>query len=188
MQTIEQNKPSIWAGSLSAYNSGALLGDWLAPEDYQTYDDFDKAIKKVTKNADEVAIMDYDNCPDFGEYPCIKSLYDFIVASKESHIPFEALIKYAENQHMRSPENYKVNNWSIYLDIDIIKEAEDSYCGIWDSFQEYADDFVDSTGMLSGVDKSVSMYFDCNAFARDLELDYSVFKLSDYTVAIFNNI
>jgi len=34
----------------------------------------------------------------------------------------------------------------------------------------------------------VSMYFDCNAFARDLELDYSVFKLSDFTVAIFINI
>ena len=178
MQTIEQNKPSIWAGSLSAYVSGALLGDWLAPEDYQTYDDFDKAIKKVTKNADEVAIMDYDNCPDFGEYPCIESLYDFIVASKESYIPFEALKKYAENQHISEPEDY----------INIIAEAEDSYCGIWDSFQEYSDDFVDSTGMLSGVDKSVSMYFDCNAFARDLELDYSVFKLSDYTVAIFNNI
>ena len=178
MNTIEQTKPSIWAGSLSAYNNGALLGDWLAPEDYQTYSDFDKAIKKATNNADEVAIMDYDNCPDFGEYPCIKSLYDFIVASRESDIPFEALIKYAENQHISEPEDY----------INIITQAEDSYCGIWDSFQEYADDFVDSTGLLSGVDNSVTMYFDYNAFARDLELDYSVFKLSDYTVAIFNNI
>jgi len=176
MQTIEQTKPSIWAGSLSAYNNGTLLGEWLAPEDYQTYSDFDKAIKKVTKNADEVAIMDYNNCPDFGEYPCIKSLYDFIVASKESNVPFEALIKYAENQHISEPEDY----------INIITQAEDSYCGIWDNFQEYADDFVDSTGMLSGVDISVSAYFDYNDFARDLELDYSVFKLSDYKVAIFH--
>ena len=185
MQTIEQIKPSIWAGSLSAYNNGTLLGEWLAPEDYQTYSDFDKAIKKVTKNAEEVAIMDYDNCPDFGEYPCIESLYDFIVASKKSNVPFEALIKYAENQHISEPEDY----------INIITQAEDSYCGIWDNFQEYSDDFVDSTGMLSGVDNGepasffcVSAYFDYHAFARDLELDYSVFKLSDYKVAIFHNI
>ena len=103
MQTIEQTKPSIWAGSLSAYNNGTLLGDWLAPEDFQSYSDFNKAIKKATNNADEVAIMDYNNCPDFGEYPCIKSLYDFIVASKKSNVPFEALIKYAENQHISEP-------------------------------------------------------------------------------------
>lgn len=59
-------------------------------------------------------------------------------------------------------------------DLPVVSDFEEAYAGNWDSFREYADDYVDSTGMLDGVDETVARYFDYHAFARDLEMDHSV--------------
>ncbi|MGV1016657.1 MAG: antirestriction protein ArdA [Fluviibacter phosphoraccumulans] len=50
---------------------------------------------------------------------------------------------------------------------------EDIYCGEWDSDTALAEDYIDSTGILSSMPDNLRGYFDTAAFARDLMLDYS---------------
>jgi antirestriction protein len=48
------------------------------------------------------------------------------------------------------------------------RDCVDAYAGQYDSEEDYAHQYVDDTGMLSGAPKTVAMYFDYDAFARDL--------------------
>ena|SRR5210317_1028594 len=51
------------------------------------------------------------------------------------------------------------------------QDCVDSYAGQYDSEVDYAEQFVDDTGMMHGVPESFRMYFDIDAFARDLFLN-----------------
>ena len=50
---------------------------------------------------------------------------------------------------------------------------EDSYAGEWDNDLALAEDYVESTGMLYSMPDNLRGYFDTEAFARDLMMDYS---------------
>ena len=50
---------------------------------------------------------------------------------------------------------------------------EDSYAGEWDSDLALTEDFIESTGMLDNIPDNLRDYFDMEAFARDLMMDYS---------------
>ena len=45
---------------------------------------------------------------------------------------------------------------------------ESAYMGQYDSEQDYAEQYIDDTGMLSKMPESLQCYFDYEAFARDL--------------------
>ena len=51
--------------------------------------------------------------------------------------------------------------------------CEDRYAGHYDSDRDMAEDYIESTGMLSEMPDNLSMYFDYDAFTRDLMFDYS---------------
>ena len=50
----------IFVESLSAYNSGRMVGDWIAPLDYDE-EDFLKKVEEVTKGADEKFVTCYEH-------------------------------------------------------------------------------------------------------------------------------
>ena len=165
-----------WFASLSAYNSGRLVGKWIYPLDYDSFDEFAKAIKHGTLDADEVAIHDYDNCPDMGEYPDHEELYDLIHAMENSHLDNEILIKYMSNQHDYSA--------------DLVQDAEDSYITTADSFKDFAYEYAEED-IQSIVNKDAVQFvfnnFDYDGYARDLEHSYTIIELDNYDVAIFSN-
>ena len=84
----------------------------------------------------------------------------------------------------RSPDESAafVDAFSLSLGTADIKQArrdfEDAFRGEWSSFKDYAEDYVNSTGMLSEVPESIRNYFDYDAFARDLAYDYTVVECS----------
>ena len=49
----------------------------------------------------------------------------------------------------------------------------DRYLGEYDSMEDYAQEYIDSTGMLDNVSDTLQRYFDLEAFARDLSYDIS---------------
>ena len=165
-----------WFASLSAYNSGRLVGKWIYPLDYDSFDEFAKAIKHGTLDADEVAIHDYDNCPDMGEYPDHEELYNLIHAMEDSYIDNEALIKYMSNQHDYSA--------------DLVQEAEESYITTADTFKDFAyeqaEQDIENTVNAEAV-QFVFNNFDYDGYARDLEHSYTIIELDNYDVAVFSN-
>ncbi len=50
---------------------------------------------------------------------------------------------------------------------------EDSYSGEWESDTALAEDYIDSTGLLTSMPDNLHGYFDTAAFTRDLMMDYS---------------
>ena len=59
---------------------------------------------------------------------------------------------------------------------DGIDAIEDAYQGsAWLSEREFAEDFVDSTGLINGENELLVRYFDYESFARDLFIDDFVF-------------
>lgn len=57
---------------------------------------------------------------------------------------------------------------------------ESAYQGEFSSIEEYAEEYVSSTGMLDGVPETVRQYFDYEAFARDLRLSGDVCEQNGY--------
>ena len=162
----------IYVASLEAYNNGKMVGDWVTPTAYLSFEKFNDAIQIATKNADEVAVHDYEGIDLDNEYPDFEDLYYFCQALEDSWLDNEAIIAYAENTGEE-------------LDNELIADAENSYVGTFSSFQEYAEDYADE--LIHSTDDFLKSYFDYESFARDLEYDYMVCDVSDYNVAIFNN-
>ena len=66
-----------------------------------------------------------------------------------------------------SPTYYKWEEWQ-----DWISDFEESYCGQWDSEQEFADNLADET-ITPDLPEIGQLYFDYDKFRRDLFLgDY----------------
>jgi len=177
MEQVKQSvtKHGVYFANLEAYNQGRMIGGWLYPLDYDSLDSFYTAIKEVTRNADEIAIHDYDDFPDMGEYPDHGELYEFIHAVTDSYIDNEILFKYMENQHDYS--------------IDLIDEAENTYICKYDHFDDFANELADQD-IENIVNKDAQQFvfnnFDYESYARDLKHSYYSFELSTYEVAIFH--
>ena len=162
----------IYVASLEAYNSGRMVGDWLTPSDYLSFEKFNNAIQVATEYADEVAVHDYDGINLNNEYPDFEELYYFCHALKDSWVDEEVILAYAECT------GEELNN-------ELIANAENSYVGTYSSFQEYADEWADE--QLRDTADVLKNYFDYESHARDLEYDYMVCYVSDYGVAVFSN-
>ena len=171
-----ENKYKIFVGSLGAYNNGEIVGDWLEPSSFDSYESFIEKIENlcnVDKYGDEWMIQDYDGLPsEIGEYPDLIEVYDLCHALKD--IDDDTAEAYLE--YMRD---------CFEIDTNGLLNAESNFVGIYDSFREYADDIADE--MLNVRDNDFLMnYFDYQSFARDLEYDYTVVHISGYQIAIFN--
>ena len=163
----------LYVASLEAYNSGRMVGDWVTPKDYLSFEKFNNAIQVATEYADEVAIHDYEGINLNNEYPDFEELYYFCQALEDSWVDDEAILAYAEDTGEE-------------LNTELIANVENRYVGTFSSFQEYADNYADEI-LLSNADDFIKGYFDYESFARDLEYDYMVCDVSNYNVAVFSN-
>ena len=177
MEQVQQQetKHGVYFANLEAYNQGRMIGGWLYPLDYNTLDGFLEAIKQVTRNADEVAVHDYDDFPNMGEYPYHNELYEIIHAVNDSHLDNEILFKFMANQHDYS--------------IDLIEEAEDTYITTCEHFGHFASDWADQE-IENTVNKEAQQFvmnnFDYEGYAIDLQHSFYCIDLESGDVAIFS--
>jgi|TARA_R100000482_G_C5116051_1_gene143123 antirestriction protein len=162
----------IYVASLEAYNNGRMVGAWITPTDYLSFEKFWNAVQVATEYADEVAVHDYEGINLSNEYPDVEELYYFCHALEDSWVDEEVILAYAEYT------GEDLNN-------ELIANAENNYVGTFSSFQEYADEWADE--QLRDTDNVLKNYFDYERYARDLEYDFMVCDVSDYNVAVFSN-
>lgn len=67
---------------------------------------------------------------------------------------------------------------------DIFFWLDEGFCGIYKTFQDYADELADNF-VLDGVNDRAAMYFDYEKHARDLQIECVSIELSN-GVAVFN--
>tara|TARA_R110001606_G_C15062071_1_gene614892 strand:- start:51 stop:623 length:573 start_codon:yes stop_codon:yes gene_type:complete len=177
-------EPKIYVANLEAYNNGRMLGAWVSPLQYDSFDKFAKRIKEVTRDtvdyADEIAVHDYDYLPSsMGEYPDIEGIYDFCHQIEDSSLCLDALIAYAE--YMHGSDITQIN----------FTEAEDLYCGKYNYFKDYAEYYFDECGDGAEIEKlpeNLQFHFDMHSYSKDLQYHYHVVERGapHYGVFVFH--
>lgn len=154
----------IYVACLAAYNSGILHGAWIAatsdPDEMQ--DEINAVLaSSPVPDAEEWAIHDYDDFPNMGEYPGIEAIAktaELIETAKDEHG-----IEYADFQAIAA-------NW--HGNASDIEHALESFAGIYDHLRDFSDVLADSA--LESDSKFARDYFDYDAYARDMAIEYTV--------------
>ena len=153
MTTATATGPRVYVACLASYNDGILYGEWI--DAAQTPEELREEIARILKGspapmAEEWAFHDFEG---FGEYK---------VSEYESLDTLSAVALGIE-EHGDAFAAYLANG----SDADNFEEA---YMGEYSSLQDYAEQYVEETGMLDNVNDTVKQYFNFEAFARDLRL------------------
>lgn len=166
----------LYFACLASYNNGRLHGAWI--EASSDADEMQEQIDAMLRaspfpnvmvedpetgedvpSAEEWAVHDYDGFPNMGEYPSLDDVAAFVELTEEyDHIEPDDLQKIAED----------------FSTIDEASEAlRDQFCGIYDSFRDYADEAADEMLAAHDVkdDNPLARYFDYESFVRDLSMD-----------------
>lgn len=168
----------FYAACLASYNAGTLHGAWVdASTDVEAMQEAISAMLRASPHpnvmvehpetgeevpsAEEYAIHDYDDMPSaLGEHPGLETIaayVDLIDAADDKDIPADVAADLADS-------------WRVD-DIERAKDTiEDEYQGAFDSLEDWAADFEDQTGGLSGVPDHLKNYIDFKAIGRDAEL------------------
>lgn len=175
METIQATAtPRAWVGCLGCYNSGALVGEWLEGEDcgdlvaaglarVETHGDY-TAPRCVKCGGDEFWVFDHEGFGGFIEGECSPSEAQAVAvafaAIEGEGLNVEAVTGYAKNMGL---DLSSFDEWRA--------DFESAYQGEWDSVEDFAREFIDSTGLLQGVPEHIARYFDYERYAQDLEYD-----------------
>jgi len=155
----DTDMPSAWVGCLGCYNSGALVGKWIAGNecnDLEAAGLTNSAGACIKCGADEFWVMDNQN---FGG-----------VLSGECS-PMEA---YNAAILLESVEDYERPLWEAWLsngmpaDIDTMREC---YIGEFSNDEELGEYMADECGLLSDMPEHLRGYFDYAAYGQDLAYD-----------------
>ena len=153
--------PRIYVGTYAKYNDGSIDGKWIDISKYNTYDEFVDACRELHKDEKdpEFMVQDYENFPrkwyHEGGLPTeeeFDKINDYYLMDDTEKAAYEAFVNYRDN-----------------ADIDDFHEA---YQGQFDSPSDFAYDLVDSLGWDGIGSGNLDIYFDYDAFGRDLMFDY----------------
>ena len=165
---LHETNPCIYVANLGAYNAGRMVGWWLDLTTFKDKDELQEAVDKVANYlgsiyGDEWAIHDTSNFPDMGENPDLEKV-----------IEVAAMIK---------QEGYEqVKAFLEVYSIEDLEHFEDSYQGHWDSFKEFATEYMDN---CMEVPEHLEDYIDYEKFSNNLSYDYSEVDASTGGVFVF---
>lgn len=157
----------IYVASLSDYNAGRHLGRWIDIDADTTGDDVRLEIaemlsKSTEELAEEWAVHDYEAPFRIdSEWPDL----DELCRAAEA-------IEYHGAAFALAMDNFSTVD-------EAIQACKDNYSGEWDSLDDFAADYAESSGMLDSVPEQIINYFDFEAFGRDMELGGEIWTARD---------
>jgi antirestriction protein len=159
---ISTEEYRIYVACLAAYNEGTLYGDWIVLNEYS---DIDTVMEKVS------AIL--AESPAEGAEEWAVHALDGVDLSGEPTI--EECIEWVRNAEEVAGTCGSADVWRAYSNLfdGDADDCQDRYQGEYRGDTEFAEGYADSTGLLAEVPDSLQCYFDYEAFARCLMMDYS---------------
>ena len=155
--------PKVYVSTYAKYNDGSLGGEWVDLTDFDTYEDFVDYCKELhqDENDPEFMVQDYEGYPS--------SWYH------ESGLPTEdEFNKINEYYLMSDIEKSAYETFIDYTDNEDIDDFHEAYQGQFESASDFAYDLVDSLGLDGIGSNAIDMYFDYDAFGRDIMMDYHI--------------
>jgi antirestriction protein len=176
-------EPRIYVASLSDYNGGRLHGVFIDIDGTTTVDDIWDQVEGMLRSS-----------PEFKEFPQGGPAEEWAIHDYEG---FEG-IRLGESESFDKVLMMAQNiiqygeAWAIYAKNVGAEEASEhfteAYQGEWDSFSDFVEDFVDSTGMLNEMPEDLRRFFDYEAYGRELEQSLTIEQSKGYSVYIFSEV
>ncbi|EBM4969889.1 DUF1472 domain-containing protein [Salmonella enterica] len=153
--------PAVYVGTWHKYNCGSIAGRWFDLTTFDDERDFFAACRALHQDeADpELMFQDYEGFPGN--------------MASECHINWVWVEGFRLARDEGCEEAYRL--WvedTGETDFDTFRDA---WWGEADSEEAFAVEFASDTGLLADVPETVALYFDYEAYARDLFLDSFTF-------------
>ena len=153
--------PAVYVGTWHKYNCGSIAGRWFDLTTFDDERDFFAACRALHQDeADpELMFQDYEGFPGN--------------MASECHINWAWVEGFRQARDEGCEEAYRL--WvedTGETDFDTFRDA---WWGEADSEEAFAVEFASDTGLLADVPETVALYFDYEAYARDLFLDSFTF-------------
>lgn len=117
-------------------------------------------------SAEEWAVHDYDDVPgEWGAYPDLDRLCEFVETLEElDDTERAAFVAYRDNEG----------------DEVTLDSFRDAYAGQHDSWEAFAHEYVEESGLLQGVPDTLARYFDFEGYGRDMRLGGDAYEVDGF--------
>lgn len=165
----------IYVTNLSKYNEGALVGEWVN----LPCEGLEEVLDKISNNGkDELFISDYETDISglkVAEYKDILQLNEIAEEidnfDDEEVIIFQAYLDQYANDIEQALEEVRQGNYTIYENCD--------------NMEDVAYQAVNESGLLDGVPEQVKMYFDYEAYGRDMDINRTFIQIDNSFVELY---
>ncbi|EAA7440623.1 antirestriction protein ArdA [Salmonella enterica] len=153
--------PAVYVGTWHKYNTGSIAGRWFDLVTFDDEGDFVAACRTLHQDETDPELM----FQDFEGFPGNMA--------SECHINWDYVEGFRQAQGEGCEDAYNI--WiddTGETDFDTFRDA---WWGAADSEEAFTVEFVNDTGLLTGISEEIARYFDYEAYARDLFLDSFTF-------------
>lgn len=165
----------IFISNLKEYNNGKIIGEWVS----LPCEDIEEVLEKISNSGkDELFISDYETDISglkVSEYDNILELNDMTEEidnlSDDEVIAFQAYLEQYTNDLQQALDAVRQGNYRIYYNCD--------------NMEDVAYQVVNDCGLLDGVPEEVKIYFDYEAYGRDLDINRTFIQIDNSFVELY---
>lgn len=178
--TTDDTTPRIWVGCLAHYNAGRLVGEWFdaVNGDEITLADVHRGQVRVSPECEELWCLDHENIPVRGELsPMDAAAWARVLDEVPDH-QRRALSAWVESG------DYVAQGDG---DLPSVSDFAERFAGEWESFDDYAHDLAESTGLLNDAPEELARYFNWRSWISDLAMEYTTADAPNGGVYVFRS-
>ena len=156
--------PQVWLGCLTCYNSGRLVGGWHPAADAAEITPSQLHGRSIPPEThEELWCFDHERIPVSGELdPLTAARWGQLFDELDSPDQWPAVCAW-----VRSGDFVEDGEG-----LPSLSDFTERYCGIWDSFLDYAHQLAEDCQVFDGVPEDLRQYIDMAAWAAEIEADY----------------
>lgn len=165
----------IYVTNLRKYNEGQIIGEWVS----LPCEGLEEVLNEISNNGnDELFISDYETDISglkIGEYEDILQLNEIAKGidnlSDDELLALQAYLEQYANDMEQALDEVRQGNYRIYYNCD--------------NMEDVASQAVNESGLLDGVPEELKVYFDYEAYGRDLSINGTFIQVDDTFVELF---
>ena len=166
-----KSESRVYVGTYGKYNNGSIKGAWLDLADYASKEEFYAACAELHKDEHDPEFMfqDHEGIPEgmISESSIEDELWAWLALGDGDR---ELVAVYREHVDTSG----------------CIEEAQDSYLGTFESEEDWAESYLEDTGLIKEVPEALRGYIDYGRYARDAGFNGMTFARHGGKVWVFN--